>query len=224
MRAFWGGFLSSIGTSGYLLAAAAVAIGSAVMLVPIWHAIAGEEPAQPAESTLAAAQAGNGIAAPDPNSPAGRRKSVKPVMPPVDPAKVNPADNSYCYVCHANYEEEELVVLHQPAGIGCESCHGMSEKHSADEDSLTAPDIMYAPRHVVENCKICHTREELAAAPDHKPLLPNGTIDKQPCTECHGEHELEVRTRRWNEDTGERIADDVIHAMDRKAEASGPNP
>ena len=30
----------------------------------------------------------------------------------VTPAE--PADNSYCYVCHANYRKEALTTIHQP--------------------------------------------------------------------------------------------------------------
>ncbi|MCL4193272.1 MAG: cytochrome c family protein, partial [Thermoguttaceae bacterium] len=44
-------------------------------------------------------------------------------------AKPEPAGNSYCYVCHANYEEEELTAIHHAVGVGCETCHGMSMKH-----------------------------------------------------------------------------------------------
>ena len=54
------------------------------------------------------------------------------------------ADNSFCLVCHANYKQEKLVRVHETQGIGCETCHGISDKHSEDEDSLIPPDILFA--------------------------------------------------------------------------------
>ena len=65
---------------------------------------------------------------------ASRRAAAKPAERP------EPADNSYCLVCHANYDDENLTKAHQPAGVGCEQCHGTSVKHSGDEDGLTPPD------------------------------------------------------------------------------------
>src|SRR5210317_850577 len=66
------------------------------------------------------------------------------------------ADNSFCYVCHLNYDEEELTEIHLPYGVGCETCHGISDKHSEDEDSVTPPDVMFPKKHVSSFCAECH--------------------------------------------------------------------
>jgi hypothetical protein len=105
----------------------------------------------------------------------------------VDPRET--ADNSFCYVCHANYEGEKLVKVHEAEGVGCETCHGMSDKHSQDEDSLVPPDVIFAPAKVASYCGQCHEKRDL--------LEPEKT-----CTGCHDmKHTLKVRTRRWDKET-----------------------
>ena len=47
------------------------------------------------------------------------------------------ADNTSCYVCHGNYQGEELVDQHAVANIGCIKCHGESVAHRNDEDHRT---------------------------------------------------------------------------------------
>ena len=32
--------------------------------------------------------------------------------------------NRFCKVCHFDFDEEEMVLDHKAAGIGCERCHG----------------------------------------------------------------------------------------------------
>jgi len=49
-------------------------------------------------------------------------------------------------------------------------------------------------------CKGCH--------PDGK--LGGG---KKYCTECHGKHVMEHRTRRWDKKTGELIEDDKVRML-----------
>jgi hypothetical protein len=102
------------------------------------------------------------------------------------------ADNSRCYVCHINYEVEELTSMHAKADVGCERCHGASDAHCSDKDNMTPPDIMYPAEKVNSFCKSCH--------PDGK--LSGG---KKFCTDCHGEHRLSRRTRRWNKTPGKLI-------------------
>ena len=36
------------------------------------------------------------------------------------------ADNGACFVCHANFQEEPMAVLHAKANVGCVKCHGAS--------------------------------------------------------------------------------------------------
>lgn len=131
-------------------------------------------------------------------------------------APVEPADNSYCFVCHVNYQEEPLALQHQEAGIGCEQCHGLSAKHSADEDNLTAPEKMYAPARVAPFCLTCHAKRSLARDPNHREVFASRKTESQRCTECHGEHRLTHRTRVWDKNTGKLLRKDGGPAMDRK--------
>ena len=131
-----------------------------------------------------------------------------------------PADNSFCYVCHLNYEEEKLVKKHQPAGVGCETCHGMSDKHSEDEDNVVPPHIMFAKTDVVAFCTGCHDKNELLKEEDHEELFSEQADPKDTCTDCHGaKHRLKVRTRRWNKTTGKLIWDDGVRMMEDKPRA-----
>lgn len=110
------------------------------------------------------------------------------------------ADNSRCFVCHINYEEDELTTMHAKGDIGCEHCHGASDAHCSDEDNITPPDIMYPAQKINSFCQSCH--------PDGK--LGGG---KKYCTDCHGEHRLSHRTRKWDKATGELIEDDKVRML-----------
>ncbi|MCF7668862.1 MAG: cytochrome c3 family protein [Verrucomicrobia bacterium] len=121
-----------------------------------------------------------------------------------------PADNSRCHVCHLNYGFDDLAVKHAKEGIGCIQCHGESSSHSSDENNVTPPDKMYPRRSITKFCLKCH---ESASLPEiHEPLLPGACNDmcdtnqkKQYCTDCHGSHRLEVRTRNWDKKTGKLL-------------------
>jgi len=121
------------------------------------------------------------------------------------PALLGPraADNSRCYVCHMNYEEEELAVTHARNGVGCERCHGPSDAHCGDENNATPPDIMYPRDAINAACLKCHP--SLPRTADHKPILANPAKSEKVCTDCHGEHRLGYRTRHWDKRTGKLI-------------------
>ena len=148
--------------------------------------------------------------------------------PPAAPAKVapEPADNSYCLVCHSNYEQEKLVCGHQPAGVGCEKCHGLSDKHSADEDNITPPDRMYPKDEINASCLACHEREKLIKDADHKDIYEaKAEADDETCTECHGlQHRLKVRTRIWDKKTRKLISDDGVRMMSGKSDKKDAKP
>ena len=110
------------------------------------------------------------------------------------------ADNSRCYVCHMNYEVDELTSIHAKADIGCERCHGASDAHCSDEDNITPPDIMYPAEKINSFCKSCH--------PDGK--LSGG---RKFCIDCHGEHRLSHRTRKWDKTTGRLLEDDNVRML-----------
>ena len=110
------------------------------------------------------------------------------------------ADNSRCYVCHINYEQEKLTSSHAEAGIGCGRCHGASDAHCSDKDNNTPPDIMYPAEKINSFCKSCHPNSNLSGG-------------KKFCTDCHGEHRLGLRTRKWDKATGELIKDDKVSML-----------
>lgn len=114
------------------------------------------------------------------------------------------ADNSFCHVCHLNYDGEEITVDHERAGIGCAKCHGRSHDHCGDENNITPPEIMYPAARIDFFCMSCHPRTEISQQDVHEPLLSGVAAQQSYCTDCHGrEHRLSVRSVRWDKATGE---------------------
>lgn len=110
------------------------------------------------------------------------------------------ADNSRCYVCHINYMQEDIAVVHAQANIGCKDCHGDSDAHIADESwswggKGTAPDIMYRPANINLFCTGCHPEEKIEME-EHEPFFA-ATTEKKHCTDCHGQHRLAHRRCKW---------------------------
>jgi hypothetical protein len=110
------------------------------------------------------------------------------------------ADNSRCYVCHTNFDGEGLTAMHAKYDIGCEGCHWASDKHCSDEDNITPPDQMFAKEDINDFCKGCHPEGKLSEG-------------KKYCVECHGKHQMEHRTRRWDKKTGELLEDDKVRML-----------
>lgn len=147
------------------------------------------------------------------------------------------ADNSRCFVCHANYDftDEPLAFAHARANVGCVLCHGNSERHSTDEDGLTPPDRMFPLGHVRFNCLGCHnsrllvrndaSRTHLPAEerPDHQSVLDGTAKEKRFCTDCHGDHRLGHRTRRWDKRTGRLVFRDATPTMVKKSLITPPS-
>jgi hypothetical protein len=109
------------------------------------------------------------------------------------------ADNSRCFVCHANYTEEQLAVTHARAQIGCADCHGPSDAHIADESwasggNGTAPGIMYPREKINSSCMTCHDKEKIDT-PQHQAVLAGSS--QKVCTDCHGQHRLPQRRCKW---------------------------
>ncbi len=124
------------------------------------------------------------------------------------------ADNSRCHVCHMNYEVEELAVTHAKANIGCEKCHGASDAHCSDEDNITPPEIMFPRAKINGSCMTCHPKGRLDIKA-HKPVLEALAQNKKVCTDCHGDHRLAHRTRRWDKATGKLIEDDKVRMIEK---------
>jgi hypothetical protein len=113
------------------------------------------------------------------------------------------ADNSRCLVCHINFEDEPLAVQHAQANLGCVKCHGESAAHSADENNVTAPEIMFPKAKLNRACGKCHASEKLSER--HKPVLAGRDPKYKYCTDCHGEHQIKHRSRNWDKETGKLL-------------------
>ena len=124
--------------------------------------------------------------------------------------------NEFCSACHYGFAEESLARTHEQAGIGCERCHGESERHRSDEDNVTPPEIMYPKDKINPTCMMCHPRHEIEHVPTHETLLAGAktALDSAEkadggriyCTDCHAkDHRIKVRVIRWNKATGERL-------------------
>lgn len=141
---------------------------------------------------------------------------------PAAKKKVEPADNSYCYACHVNYQGEKFTGVHGRAGIGCEKCHGTSVKHSGDEDNLTPPERMFPKTEIDKFCMTCHEEKSLRKSEVHQEWFkePAG----ETCGDCHTKtHRLKVRTRVWDKKTGKLLTDDGVRMMQKDSPAtSGP--
>ena len=111
------------------------------------------------------------------------------------------ADNSRCHVCHINYVNEDIAVVHARNGISCADCHGQSDAHIDDESwasggNGTAPEIMYLPEKINPFCMGCHPENKINPVP-HKDALAGKLPDTKYCTDCHGEHRLANRRCKW---------------------------
>jgi hypothetical protein len=129
--------------------------------------------------------------------------------------------NSFCFACHIDFDEEELALSHEVVGIGCERCHGESQRHRSDEKNITPPEIMYPKAKINPTCMMCHPRQEIKKTLEHTPILAvvETALDenteesiskagkqKEYCTDCHGQrHRMKVRTVRWDKATGKLL-------------------
>ncbi|MCS7253542.1 MAG: ThuA domain-containing protein [Armatimonadota bacterium] len=137
---------------------------------------------------------------------------VKPDAPRLEEAKKSveelPKVNAPCYVCHLNYAQEELSLIHAKANVGCMSCHGKSEAHRGDEFNKTPPDVMFAKDAINSFCATCHKRHD---APAQSVILRwfEKSYGTKPetlvCTDCHGEHRLSRRRVLWEKRTGKLL-------------------
>lgn len=140
-----------------------------------------------------------------------------------EPSARSGADNSACYVCHANYKEEPFAQRHAKASVGCAKCHGESRPHQANEENTTPPDVMFPPEEIAPFCAKCHETHNAPAAAViarwqqrcPKKANPKAIL----CTDCHGEHRLRIRTVRWDRRTRKLI---VGNRNQRAGKGEGP--
>lgn len=130
----------------------------------------------------------------------------------LDPTPGPIADNSLCLTCHLNFKKETLTLIHAQANIGCARCHGASDAHRLDEDTVTPPDVMFPKDKIKFFCMSCHT-EDLINIPLHKTVMAEGEPVKAGCTDCHGEHRLNYRTRKWDKVTRNLIKDERVRKL-----------
>lgn len=132
------------------------------------------------------------------------------------------ADNQSCYVCHANYQEEEMVHQHAVGDIGCIQCHGPSLAHRNDENNTTPPDKMYPTAAIDKSCAECHDTHDVSAQKVltrwRERCAEKADPAKIVCTDCHGYHRLKVRTVRWDKATGKLLM--TNSKADKKTEQS----
>ncbi|MGC8642965.1 MAG: ammonia-forming cytochrome c nitrite reductase subunit c552, partial [Isosphaeraceae bacterium] len=115
-----------------------------------------------------------------------------PAKPATKGKVTQAADNSPCFVCHANFRKEELASTHASNGVGCVSCHGPSIKHRNDEANIIPPDIMIPTETLEASCTRCHKRHDVAPRLVVERFLARNTghtdLKNLICTSCHGEH------------------------------------
>jgi len=120
--------------------------------------------------------------------------------PDADMAAGPVADNSRCYVCHINYMQEDITVIHARANIGCADCHGDCDAHIADESwasggNGTPPGIMYPRPKINPFCRGCHPENKKESEQQKPPI--DSTAEQKYCTDCHGDHRLTSRKCKW---------------------------
>ena len=146
----------------------------------------------------------------EPEPPVLREESAPVAEPDSLPGPV--ADNSRCHVCHINFQDEALTFVHAQANVGCERCHGASNAHCSDEDNITPPDVMFPKAKIMSFCMSCHTRDKIDIAV-HESVMAQTDPLKACCTDCHGEHRLNYRTRKWDKVTRGLIKDDRVRML-----------
>ena len=122
------------------------------------------------------------------------------------------ADNNLCFACHVNFKKETLTTGHARANIGCARCHGGSIAHLSDEDTITPPDVMFPRAGIKAFCMDCHPADSMNT-PVHKATLAEADPLKACCTDCHGEHRLSYRTRKWDKITRTLIKDQRVRRL-----------
>ena len=126
--------------------------------------------------------------------------------------EIEEVDNSRCHVCHINFAFDDLAVKHGEVDVGCETCHGASDAHCSDEDNIIPPEIMWPLATLNSKCMECHDQAKLPKE-EHADLFAEASEEVKVCTDCHGDHRLSHRTRRWNRETGELIESDAVRML-----------
>jgi len=140
---------------------------------------------------------------------------------PSESEKVNTeaeAKNATCYVCHANYAEEQLAQWHAKANYACADCHGESIAHKNDENHLTPPDRMYPAGEIDVACQKCHTGHDIQPAEvvrRWKQRIGDTKTDVL-CKECHESHDIPAGDviRKWQKQSSQKAYEKPIVCTD----------
>jgi hypothetical protein len=145
------------------------------------------------------------------NTAVKENTQAEPIKPTVelDVLSDSNVDNGPCFACHVNFKNEALTTVHAQTNIGCTQCHGLSEAHRSDEDNVTPPDVMFLKVEVKSFCMGCHIGDSMNI-PDHESVITQTDPLKACCTDCHGEHRLNYRTRKWDKTTRNLIKDERV--------------
>lgn len=111
-----------------------------------------------------------------------------------------------CFDCHGNFQQDPLAANHATRGVTCMDCHGESREHCEDEGNVTPPEVMYSREAIIEKCRECHVIRNAVVTDDLVRRRPSGVQRIAPedvvCTDCHGQHFMNVRTVHWDKQTG----------------------
>jgi len=139
-------------------------------------------------------------------------------------------DNFACYVCHGNYEDDELVIVHGKKKVACIDCHGESYAHRNDEDNITPPDKIFPRSAVDKMCSACHHTHDAPAREVLKLWQERCGAKADPndivCTDCHFQHRLKRRTVRWDKNTREVLPREKAQSAGAAGDSTnkGPKP
>lgn len=128
------------------------------------------------------------------------------------------AKNATCYVCHANYAEEQLAQWHAKANYACSDCHGESIAHKNDENHLTPPDKMYPAGKIDGACQKCHTGHDVQPAEVVRQWKQRTGDTKTDvlCKECHESHDIPAAAviRKWQKQSSQKVYEKPILCTD----------
>ncbi len=95
-----------------------------------------------------------------------------------------------CTPCHSEHLADLKSHKHFAARVGCEVCHGSSQKHR-DAVGGAAPDQVAAPEQVPALCGSCHEKalKEYTQSVHSSLVLAAGRVRAAGCGTCHGVHQ-----------------------------------
>jgi len=118
-------------------------------------------------------------------------KKAKPKGKPLYPLQPNPLAG--CSICHVDVEDEYVGSMHFKKKVGCQTCHGPSKGHVADENNEVKPDHVFNRKSIDNFCTHCHHCKRPQAK---KRALTKGkklSSKRKVCTDCHGHHDLKLK-------------------------------